>query len=314
MSRPYLHSAVLVLLLSALFCLPVGWNRLLSTPLAGLLNRHRPAEVRTSATNVLAPVAVALLSPVESMVTIANQPTTDNELGSATQNGMSFVDPTTKEDPLATTARVRAPPELRDRQAAAVDLQRILRRGGDWVRARAAVPELVAEFSLVDIQNLLDVGLGLIVGEVQGRFYRVVYWPGHSFLDADQFVPLTPETRRFISNRGLRLDRGRNELGTEEATALGMLRQRLQAMSGSGRAVPALYFFPSAMFDAELQRKQLGVLQELGITFGAPPKADVSTIGVLTAKSGRPAYLIHSVQRDGRTYNFVDPETRLVSQ
>jgi hypothetical protein len=318
MIRPYLQSVVLVLLLSAAFCVPVGWNRLLSTPLARLLGRPRPSEVGPLATNFLSPVAIGPFSQVESIVTIANQPALDSQSESASQNGRGFIDAPPREHSLATTAataRAREDLERRDRQTAALDLQRILDRGGDWVRAGAAAPELVAEFSVLDIQNLLNVGLGLIVGEVQGRFYQVVCWPGRSFLDADQFVPLTPETRRFISNRGLRLDRARNDLGTQQATALGTLGQRLQAMSGPGQgASSALYFFPSAAFDVELRRKQLGVLQELGVGFGAQPKADVTTIGVLTAKGRTPAYLIHSVRYDGRTYRFLDPETRLVSQ
>lgn len=312
MIRPYLQSALLVLLLSAALCLPVGWSRLLSTPLARLLDRHRPSEVGALATNVLAPAAVGQLSPVESVVTIAHQPTRDDESDRARHNGRGLVDASSPENLIASTAQAGAELDLRDHQAAAAALQRILHQGGDWVRAGATMPELIAEFSVLDIQNLLNAGLGLIVGEVHGRFYQVVCWPGRSFLDADQFVPLTPETRRSISNRGLRLDRARQDVGTQASMALGRLGQRLQAMSGCGRAAPALYFFPSAGFDAELQRKQLGVLQELGVAFRSQPRADVTTIGVLTTKGQTPAYLIHSVRSDGRTYQFLDPETQLV--
>ena len=203
--------------------------------------------------------------------------------------------------------------------AAEAESEEVLAIGGALVREGVRLPQLIAHWSLTDIEVLIARGYGMVVASWEGQHYRVVSRDG-SLLDAEEVVVLTSKTRARLSNRGLPLNRkrrGQTWQDTASRPRFRALEERLQARFGGGRAteVPVLTFFASSEFDAYLARKQLGALAALGLNLHDLPVAAqaVTTVGTIVFAAERPVYLIHEVWVGGERQPWQDPEAHLLA-
>lgn len=208
----------------------------------------------------------------------------------------------------------------RDPAVAETELAAVLATGGDLVRQGVRLPRLVATWNLDLLEELIAQGYGYVIAEWGGQLYRVVPRKGRLFA-AEEFVPLTPEVRAEISNRGLALNpnwHGQSRKDTALRSAFRALEQRLQEGVGSGLRdeTPLFTFFASGAFDTYLARKQLGALAAVGLDLHDPTVAAqaVATVGTIVLAAGRPAYLIREVVVGQEERPWQDPEAVIVGR
>lgn len=208
----------------------------------------------------------------------------------------------------------------RDPAVAEAELATVLATGGDLVRQGVRLPRLVATWNLDLLEELIAQGHGYVIAEWGEQLYRVVPWKGRLFA-AEEFVPLTPEVRAEISNRGLALNlnrHGQSRKDTALRAAFRALEQRLQERVGNGLKgeTPLFTFFASGTFDTYLARKQLGALAAMGLDLHDPTVVaqTVATVGSIVLAAGRPAYLIHEVVVGQEERPWQDPEAVIVGR
>lgn len=197
------------------------------------------------------------------------------------------------------------------------ELNDLLTVGDRLVQAGIRLPQLVARWSVADIEALVAKGLGMVVAETDGQFYQVIADEG-GVLAAQDFQLLRIQEREKLSNRGVYLNRERHGGGWRDTAVrpvFAKLEQRLQVHSPS-QTPPVLLFFPTGAFDAYLARKQLGALAQLGIDPYEPEfgKTQAVTMGTIVLAQRRPVYLIHQVQYGKTVWTWDDPEAALVEQ